>query len=581
VGPQSFRIVREFDGAPARGRYVAGRFLVDPFTRRAVVVDPEGYVESVQAVKGVDRAAATAFVEQTLARCAQSGNLEDLAPLRQVVSDLNRKVHRPDGTSDYDPDLWVTSSELRSLPQQDASASDTARALRRIQAGDDALWEAYISRADIGAFAELEADPAASRFHHSINPVTGEPRSDSDYRRHESRRCLITGAKSGREYTFVPDVPQSVDLSDVAFTPNDQYVVTLIGLPNSAGGLTTAAGYRAAVHRRVAHLETTNPNRDQTFGDVYGQPVVAPQFQLSELNGLVDPTTDWESPDNRFTVPQPNRRPFVVRVRFNQPLDPRTVTPTTFNLTQRRASIGTANERQLQLPVPVDVRLRQSRLGDVEVEVSPRGVTLDPGAEYEITVRNLVRALDGRSNAFDAISSFTTAPLADSFDILFADFARSDTNWVEADVPSPRVLVAADAAHDPDGLGMFVPFLGNDPTPVAAIQTQWIDSHRNAPRYVVRFDNPATPQIIDGMIVHAAPGSSVRVLARTAPGDTGTGQPNLFLVGPWIELDPANFEILGSRFFQMRIEFTVQPGATPATADLPFVERGSVVAYRP
>jgi hypothetical protein len=83
------------------------------------------------------------------------------------------------------------------------------------------------------------------------------------------------------------------------------------------------------------------------------------------------------------------------------------------------------------------------------------------------------------------------------------------------------------------------------------------------------------------MIVHAAPGSSVRVLARTAPGDTGTGQPNLFLVGPWIELDPANFEILGSRFFQMRIEFTVQPGATPATADLPFVERGSVVAYRP
>jgi hypothetical protein len=31
----------------------------------------------------------------------------------------------------------------------------------------------------------------------------------------------------------------------------------------------------------------------------------------------------------------------------------------------------------------------------------------------------------------------------------------------------------------------------------------------------------------------------------------------------------------------MRIEFTVQPGATPATADLPFVERGSVVAYRP
>jgi hypothetical protein len=588
VGSESFRIARESDGERASGRYVAGSFLVDPDTGIAVVVDPEACIESVMVARSLDRGAATNFVERALARYGQSGRARDFAPLRSAIGSLETLIP---GTTPFDPVLGSAGGGYWSLPQQDASAPAAARALRAVQAGDDALWEAYITGNDVSAFAALSSDPRAARFHHSINPMTGQPRAESDYQRFERRRFLFTGARTGRVFTFVPDVPETPELADVAFTANDGYTVTLAaGLPTPIGGISTSSGFRAAVRHRVAHLETTNP----LHSPAYGQPVLFPEFGLSEMNNapirivdvtppngerLVDPSTDWENPDNRFTVPAPQRRPFVARVRFNQPLDPRTVSPTSFNMTQTRASIGTANERTVQMPVPVDVRLRQSRLGDVEVEIQPR-IPLDPAAAYEIRVRNLVDTLDGRSKFDDLRSEFETASIPDQIDVLFDDFQFPGDFWLEADAAVRRPLVAADAAHDPAGLGLFVPFLGGDPAPVAAIERSWLDTRTMAPRFVVRFDDPAT-QPIEGTNLHAPPGSSVRLFARTAPADVLTNRENLLMVGPWIELDPAHPEFPGSRFLQLRIEFTLPPGATPATPDLPYVERISVVALRP
>ena len=49
---------------------------------------------------------------------------------------------------------------------------------------------------------------------------------------------------------------------------------------------------------------------------------------------FIDSTTDWEDPDNQFTVLLPARRTFTVRLRFAQPLDPRSVSPATFTMTK-------------------------------------------------------------------------------------------------------------------------------------------------------------------------------------------------------------------------------------------------------
>lgn len=438
VGSESFRITRDSDGEPARGRYVAGTFTIDRDNDRAAVVDPEGYIQAVQAVRGIDRDAAKRLVDRMLARYAQTGRRRDLGQLIDVMHDLDASVQ--DGPV-YQPLIVVDDAYRRpsTLAQVSAEDSDSRRALRKAQSGDDALWERYLLQGDLSAFVELSIDPNVPRFHHAVDPFTGDLRAESDFRRRETRRSLITNDRTGRVFTFVPDVPETPQLADAAFASNERYTATFAGLPASTRALLTASGFCAAIRGRSAHLETTFP--DHQIPANYGLPVPDPVFRVSELtmaslaitdvtppNGerLVDPSTDWESPDNRYLVPASERKPFVARVRFNQPLDPRTVTPNTFNLTMTRALIGTANERMGSIAVPCDVRLHQTRLGEVEVEIAPR-VALDPSAEFEIRVRNLVRALSGRQVNTDSIYRFTTAPFAEQHEAVHDDFAYSES----------------------------------------------------------------------------------------------------------------------------------------------------------
>jgi len=423
VGSQSFRVVRESDGQPVHGRYRAGTFLRYPGNSVAVVVDPTAFVEQVMVVRGVDRDAATAFVERTLWRTQQTGGLQALSPLHRNTDEFRSRMA---GASGYDPEIvapWFWG--LRSLPQQDASATDAARALRKIQSGDDALWAAYITQDDAAAFEQLAADPAAARFRHSIDPVTGQPRAESDFQMQEHRRCLFTGARTGRVFTFVPDVPVGSDAADAAFAPNERFRVTIAGLPNPLGGLLTASGYRAAFHGRVANLQTADPTHETGAFPYYGTAVGRPVFLLSELNfarclptdvtppngeRLVDPTTDWENPSNRLAVAPQDRTPFVARVRFNQPLDPRTVNSLRVLLRQTSAAVGTPDEHDVVVGVVSEVRLRQTRLGEVVVEIQP-AVALAPSAAYEILVTGEVQPLHGEMRG-GLITRFTTAPPA-------------------------------------------------------------------------------------------------------------------------------------------------------------------------
>src|SRR6185295_3469871 len=74
---------------------------------------------------------------------------------------------------------------------------------------------------------------------------------------------------------------------------------------------------------------------------------------------FVDPTTDWEDPDNQFTVLLPARRTFTVRLRFAQPLDPRSISPATFSMTKTASIDAGGNESVVNVPVAVGTFLSQ------------------------------------------------------------------------------------------------------------------------------------------------------------------------------------------------------------------------------
>jgi hypothetical protein len=118
---------------------------------------------------------------------------------------------------------------------------------------------------------------------------------------------------------------------------------------------------------------------------------------------FVDPTTDWEDPDDQFTVPVAARRKFVIRLRFARPLDPRTVDEAHFTLTKTATYDAAGNETATSVPAQVGVRLFQLRMGEVVVEMQPVR-DLDPQSKYRLDVLGTVRGLDGTplSAAFSA-----------------------------------------------------------------------------------------------------------------------------------------------------------------------------------
>jgi hypothetical protein len=599
LGSQTMRIVADGTNEPAHGQYVAGTFLKDKDTGSTEVVDPDVCREAVQIALGLSRDDAREYVERALARHESTGGRVDVFDLR-VAFDRLAGVD----PFDYHAPFLLTSvgAEYQIPPQQDDSASDDVRTRRLLAAGDDDLWAAHMA-GDETAFAKLASDPRFERFWHAPDPLTGASRPESEMRRREHRRVLFDRRPHARFLTFVPDVPQAGDLTDLGYVMNTRYLVTLArGLPTSRA-LFAESGSRLALHGRRATFETTNS--DDSSGQVIGAPLVAPRFASSELvaapaqvvdvtpphgERLVDPTTDWEDPDDRHHVALADRRPFRVRLRFDRPLDPRTVSPQNVWLTMTESGVDTPTHYWINSLVPSDVRLRQSRLGVVEVELAPH-LLLDPKGVYEVFVFSRLAALDGRVGSSDRLFAFATAPADEAeapppvgFDDDFTDMAK----WHEAGASPSRSLQTADVAHDPDGRHIFVPFLGDDPNPVLAIETDWIDSGVTSPRYRLVLDDPATPQY-EGTSIHVPANSNVRLFMNATSADVqdsngAVDAPNPFLVTGWVEFDLANPGTIGPlwlRFFKLRVEFTLPPGATPDTIDLPSIDRLTVRAERP
>jgi hypothetical protein len=121
----------------------------------------------------------------------------------------------------------------------------------------------------------------------------------------------------------------------------------------------------------------------------------------------IDPSTDWENPDNQYLVSIPQRKPFVVRLRFSRPLDPRTVDAAHFTVTKTGVVDFGGNVTSVNIPLAVSVTLTQTRMGEILVTMQPIGKP-DPSAVYHVGVSETVRALDGRPLATGFDGSFTT-----------------------------------------------------------------------------------------------------------------------------------------------------------------------------
>jgi hypothetical protein len=158
---------------------------------------------------------------------------------------------------------------------------------------------------------------------------------------------------------------------------------------------------------RFVQAESVTSMTDATPDSVFGPAVLDVTPPDGETH--VDTSVDWESPDNEFLTPLDRRAPLRVRLRFQHPLDPRTVNATTFRMALIERNSDTEQAQSVFEPVTIEsVVLRQSRRGDVTVEVTPAGI-LESGALYSVVALGTVRGLNGELLGADHESSFKTA----------------------------------------------------------------------------------------------------------------------------------------------------------------------------
>jgi Bacterial Ig-like domain len=402
-------------GVPSpRGTFVAGRPMIDPANGRSVVVRPEAVREYFQIVEGLFRADAAAAAERLLDKVERTGKLELLA---QVDQGLRTALGPLVGTRLDDPDVWaIIPSQLADTTADDDDpltldpGDSPLEPLRTRVAGDDARWRAYLVDGDINAFAELSQNSEFERFFHPVDASTGVSESTSVLRQREHRRVLMRRTKN--LVSFLPEVPSRADLSDAGYAAGTAFNVAVNGsLRGIAKDIRPFGGGVVRIVRGLATLDVAPDTGDGgTFLGGLSSTATGPAAPPRVVNqtppngeSFIDPTTDWEDPDNQFTVPIPQRRYFVYRLRFDRPLDPRTVNASTITVRKVASLDAFGNETPVNVPVAAGVFLLQKRLGEILVEVTPE-TNLDPQSRYGLVVSGDVKSLDGTKMGADYVS---------------------------------------------------------------------------------------------------------------------------------------------------------------------------------
>lgn len=474
VGPDTILIrTGANNGQQARGRYVVGKFMYDRATQRRVVIRPEAVQEYFQLIRGFSRADAKRKAKRYIDQIERTGRFQRLA---KIDRGLRSRFPAGAGAGTRLDDEGV----LATYPSQILDPNDPLVPYRASIAGDDALWEAHFG-GDPAAFDQLASNSEFERFFHPVDPATGVQDADSVLRSRQYRQVL-NDRRSDSRVIFVPDIPIRADLTDTGFASAAAYsVIVPTGQPGVFNTVLTRRGRRLLLQkdgRDFSTLFTTLPNTGgaNLFQDNEARTGVAAQQAPRVVNvtppnaeSFVEPSTDWEDPDNINVTPVAARRTFSVRMRFAQPLDPRSVSPTNFTLVKIKSAPDTPNEVVFDPPIPVAVGtfLNQKRLGIVEVEITP-ATNLDPESAYQVIAKGLVKSLGGEFLGVDTKAIFNTGtgnPPLDKIFISFDDDSyRSNPNdplnageVTTAQFPAPPL-------YDPQGRGLlvaaFLPFVG-------------------------------------------------------------------------------------------------------------------------
>ncbi len=449
VGPDTIFVrTGATSGEQANGRYVVGKFLFDGRVQRRVVIRPEAVREYFQLDKGLSRGDAERQADKLIRRVEATGNFRILD---RVDRELRRRLGPGfgAGTRLDDPLVFGTFP-----PPQLPSADDDIRLLREKIAGDDALWQDYLVNGNFDAFATLENNSEYERFFHRTDGDTGIKEPDSILRGRQYRKVIIDGRSASR-VMFVPEVPIRADIADTGYKPGSAYsVVVPAAQPGTFNTVLTRAGSRPLLQRDGRDFSTlfttvVNTSNAQLFfanEAVAGIGTWQPPRVINQTppNGetFIDPTTDWEDPDNSFVTAVAARRTFTVRLRFAQPLDPRTISTVNFTLTKVKSNPGTPSETVQNVLVPIGTFLNQKRLGLVQVDVTPV-TNLDPASQYELKVSSLLRSLHGELLGTEYKSSFIIGPGAAPLDKIQEKFITSGNR---ADPVDPDTLGLATTA---------------------------------------------------------------------------------------------------------------------------------------
>lgn len=398
----------------ARGNFVRGTLLRYQRSDQVVTIDPGVLKDHLEVVRGFDALKADRVAERMIGRVERSGNTR----LFEAVERELRSTYESTRFNGLGMLIRDEDHDGR-FPPSDDGTNDQSPAQRRLRdklCGDDDVWRAHLA-GDLTAFPTL-VEGAADRFRPApgaLPDANGHRPSVFEMREH--RRVLVR--RGARTVTFLAEVPERDDLSDAAFLPGATSEIGYVPVvSNGLRKVSDAFGRKLSAARpgfgfvlpaepRFIQTECVTSVQDKSPASQL-RPVV---LDVTPPDGEtdVDPTIDWESPDDVFTTPMAQRARFRVRMRFQHPLDPRRIDPTTFRITLVTRNVGTDQEVAVFEPVTLEsVALRQSRLGDVTVEITPEH-TLDLGAEYSARALGIVRGLNGELLSVDYKIRFRTA----------------------------------------------------------------------------------------------------------------------------------------------------------------------------
>jgi hypothetical protein len=533
VGPDTILVRTGINnGEQANGVYVVGAFMYDRSVQRRVVIRPEAVREYYELVKNQPREDAQRSASNLIKKVENTGKL---SLLKNVDHGLQVKLGPTYGTRLDDETTPIYGTYPAQLADTTPNDGDNPLVLnpgdsplepyRTRIAGDDDLWKSYLTAGDIGAYSELAQNSEFERFYHPVDPATGAASADSVLRQREYRRVLID-RRSAARVMFVPEIPIRADLTDTGYNTGRAYSVVV---PSSKPGV-----FNTVISRDDGRPLLPTDGRDftTTFTTV---PATAPAlFRDGESrtgittlqkpriinqtppNGesYVDPTTDWEDPDNQYTVPIPQRRTFAIRLRFAQPLDPRSVSPTTFTVTKTATIDAAGNEIPVSIPIACGTFLNQHRLGIVEVEITP-ATNLDPQSKYQVEATNAIKSLGGASFSKNIDTTFIVGPGKPPLDAIRESFT---TNGNRADPTNPDTLNEITTAYWPAPalydtaasgklMASFMQFAGtgvgapSDPgNPNSPIVTSLILPAGSAIRFVTEVVDPANPSALGTQI---------------------------------------------------------------------------------